>query len=216
VEAVRSRHRYAVVLPFVVLAVVLLAGGALNSIDAHARVVDDLTDKPVKDTRITHGVRSTVTDANGEFTFPAVPRTSKFAVEAQGYLRQPVATTVEEIRLKPLSVTLYTYDETKTPDDRVKNPQARDPKDPTKTLAVGNESGQIVVAPHPGKDAKVLVCGAGFAPKTVTIEGVLMQIGLTPGGTGCPPLPSPSPAPGATPSPSAPAPSPAPSPTSSP
>lgn len=207
-DAFRFRHRHAVALPFLVVALVVLAGGALNSIDVRGRVVDDLTDQPVKDTRIQHGVRAATSDANGEFSIPAVPRTSKFAVDAMGYLRQQVATTnAGEIRLKALSVTIYAYDETKTPDDRVKDPQARDPQS-SKTIATGNQSGQIIIAPHPGRDAKVMVCGPGFEPRTVTVAGVLMQVGLKPGGAGCPPLPSPSPAPGATPSPTAPAPPP--------
>jgi hypothetical protein len=213
--ALRFRHRHAIALPFVTLALVALVGGAVNSVDARARIIDDLTDKGVKDARITHGSRIATTDANGEFLLPNVPRTSKYQIDAQGYLRTSAPTTAEEVRLSSLSVTIYAFDETK---DRltgpVKNPQARDPAN-TKILAVGNESGQIIVAPHPGRNAKVLLCGEGFEPKEVTVEGVLMEVGLKAGGTGCPPLPSPSPAPGATPSPTGP-PSPSPSPTGSP
>ena len=215
---VRLRHRYLIAAPFVLMVVVMVVGGLLNTTDARARIVDDLTDKGVQDATITHGVRSAKTDANGEFLIPSVPRTSKYQVDAPGYLRTSAPAYAEEIRMKPASVTLYAYDETKTQDDRVKNPHARDQQS-TKTLATGNESGQIILAPHPGKDAKVLVCAEGFERKEITIDGVLMRVGLRPGGTGCPPLPTPSPAPGATPSPSAPAPSPtapAPSPTSSP
>jgi hypothetical protein len=215
---VTLRHRYLIAAPFAVILLATILGGLLNTTDARARIVDDMTDLGVKDATITHGVRSAKTDANGEFVITNVPRTSKYQVDALGYLRTSAPTTAEEIRLRPLSITLYAYDETKTQDDRVKNPQARDPRN-TKILATGNESGQIIVAPHPGKDAQVMLCAEGFEPKVITVQGVLMQIGLRPGGLGCPPLPSPSPAPGATPSPSGPAPSPtgpAPSPTSSP
>jgi hypothetical protein len=212
---VTFRHRYLIAFPFAVLLVVVLVGGMLNTTDARARIVDDMTDLGVKDATVTHGTRSAKTDANGEFTITNVPRTSKYQVDALGYLRTSAPTTAEEIRLRPLSVTIYAYDETKTPEDRVKNPQARDPQN-TKILSTGNESGQIIVAPHPGKDAKVLICAEKFEPKEITVQGVLMQIGLKPGTTGCPPLPSPSPGPGATPSPTRPAPSPSPSPTRSP
>jgi hypothetical protein len=116
--------------------------------------------------------------------------------------------SAEEIRMRALSVTLYAYDDTKTPDDRVKNPQARDEGN-TRIVASGNESGQIIVAPHPGKDAKLLLCADGFDRIVITVQGVLMQVGMHPGNAGCAPLPSPSPLPGV--SPSAPRPSPSPS-----
>lgn len=211
------RHRHAIALPFVALAVIALIGGVVNSVDARARVVDDLTDKGVKGAKITHGSRVATTDESGDFVLPNVPRTSKYQVDASGYLRTSAPTTAEQVRLSALSVTIYAFDEATTRlEAPVKNPQARDAKN-TKILAVGNESGQIIVAPHPGKDAKVLVCGGGFEPKEITVEGVLMEVGLKAGGTGCPPLPSPSPVPGLTPSPTGPpAPSPSPSPTRSP
>lgn len=209
------RHRYLLAGPFVVILVAALVGGIVNSTDARARIVDDLTDQGIKDATITHGSRSAKTDANGEFAIPNVPRTSQYLVEAISYLRTRAPTTAEEIRLKPLSVTFLVYDETKTPDDRVNAPRARDPQN-TRDISTGDAKGQIIYAPHPGKDAKVLICAEGFDPKEVTVVGVTMQVGLRPGGTGCPPLPSPSPAPGATPSPTAPAPSPSPSPTGAP
>jgi hypothetical protein len=205
---VTLRHRYLAAAPFLILVLVALAGGWLNTTDVHARVRDDLTDKGIKDARITHGTRTTSTDANGDFVLTNVPRTSKYQIDASGYLRTSAPMSAEEIRMRPLSLTIYAYDDTKTENDRAKNPQARDVAN-TKVVASGNESGQIIVAPHPGKDAQLLICADGFAAKTITVEGVLMQVGLHPGGTGCPPLPSPSPAPGA--SPSAPRPSASPS-----
>lgn len=221
----RLRHRHALALPFVVIVLVALVGGVVNSIDARGRVVDDLSDKPIADTRIVHGNREVRSDAQGEFVFPSVPRTSKFEVRPPaGYQLMTVPTTAEEIRLDPLSVTIYAFDEAKTlAEAPVPNPQARDAAN-TKILANGNPSGQIIVAPHPGKDAKILLCGEGFEPKEITVEGVLMQVGLKAGGTGCPPLPTPTPDPNATPTPSpsptaspaAPSPTPSPSPTGTP
>jgi hypothetical protein len=210
---VSLRHRYLVAGPFLVLVLVALVGGWINTADVHARVVDDLTDKGIKDARITHGSRVTTTDPDGAFALTNVPRTSKYQIDASGYLRTSAPMSAEEIRMRPLSVTIYAYDDTKTPDDRVKNPQARDPEN-TRIVASGNESGQIIVAPHPGKDAKLLLCADGSDRIVITVQGVLMQVGMHPGSAGCAPLPSPSPAPGA--SPSAPRPSPSASPSASP
>ena len=209
------RHRYLVATPFVLLLIVVLVGGLLNSTDVHARVVDDLTDKGIKDARITHGSRTATTDPDGAFALTNVPRTSKYQIDASGYLRTSAPMTAEEIRMRPLSVTIYAYDATKTPDDRVKNPQARDPEN-TKIIATGNESGQIIIAPHPGKDARILLCADGFDRTTITVEGVLMQVPMQPGISGCLPLPSPSPAPGASPSAPRPSASPSASPAASP
>jgi hypothetical protein len=212
---VTLRHRYLVAAPFIVLLLVVLVGGLLNTTDVHARVVDDLTDKGINGARITHGSRTTTTDTDGAFALTNVPRTSKYQIDASGYLRTSAPMSAEEIRMRALSVTIYGYDDTKTPDDRVKNPQARDEGN-TKIVASGNESGQIIIAPHPGKDAKVLLCADGFEAKVITVVGVLMQVGMHPGGQGCPPLPSPSPAPGVSPSAPRPSPSASPSPAASP
>jgi len=208
------RHRHAIALPFVLLAIVALIGGVVNSVDARGRIVDGLTEKGVKDATITHGVRVVTTDEQGEFVMENVPRMSRVRIDRSGYLRTFAPTTAEEVRLSPLSVTIYATEEGKAPPENVvPNPQARQGG---KILATGNASGQIIVAPHPGKDATVLICAGGFESKEITVEGVLMQMTLKRGGTGCPPLPTPSPAPGASPSPTAPPPSPSPSPARSP
>jgi len=208
------RHRHAIALPFVLLAIVALIGGVVNSVDARGRIVDGLTEKGVKDATITHGVRVVKTDEQGEFVMENVPRMSRVRIDRSGYLRTFAPTTAEEVRLSPLSVTIYATEEGKAPlENVVPNPQARQGG---KILATGNASGQIIVAPHPGKDATVLICAEGFESKEITVEGVLMQMTLKRGGTGCPPLPTPSPAPGASPSPTAPPPSPSPSPARSP
>lgn len=219
----RLGHRHAIALTFVVLALVVLIGGAVNSIDARGRVVDDFTDKGIKEAKVAQGTRTAVTDESGGFSLPNVPRTSTLQIDASGYLRTRAPTTIDEIRLQPLSVTIYVYDETKTKDDRLKSPEARAAEDHLKLLSAGNEGGQIIIAPHPGRSAQVWLCAAGFEPKQVTVEGVLMQVGLAPGGSGCPPIPTPTPkptpapTPGASPSPSAsPSATPAPSPSASP
>ncbi len=198
----RLRHRHALALPFVLLALATVVGGLANGVDARARVVDDLTDDPVKDAVVHMGERVAVTDAKGEFTLPAVPRTANLVVDAQGYARQKVPTTIDEVRESPLSLTLYAYDGTKTETDRIKSPQARDQQN-SKVLAQGNDGGQIVLVPHPGRDAKILLCADGFDAKLITAHGVLQQIPLQPGSNGCAPLPTAAPAPPASGSPGA-------------
>lgn len=210
--------RWWVAAPFLLLVVVTVAGGWLNTTDARGRIVDDLTERAVKGATVASGTRSVTTGEDGVYTIPTVPKTAKVQIDALGYLRTSVSTTREgDVRLTPLSVTIYASDGTKTENDRIPDPQARD-ADNTKLLATGNESGQIVIAPHPGKNAQVLLCAAGFSPKRITVEGVLMQVGLEPGPP-CAPLPTPAPTPAPTPSPQASptqAPSPAPSATPSP
>jgi len=217
---VTLRSRYLVILPFAILLLATLVGGVINSVDARGRVVDDITGKGIPDATITHGIRTAQTDADGGYVITALPRTSIMQIDKLGYFRMRASTTQTEVRLTPTAVTIYAYDATKTEADRIPLPQARDVEN-TKIIANGNESGQIVVAPHPGKDAKLKICAEGFEPKDITVEGVLMQIGLQPGGTGCPPLPnatptptgSPEGSPAATPSPE---PTPTPAPTSTP
>ena len=147
-----------------------------------------------------------------------------------GYQLTTVATTVDEIRLNPLSLTICAFDEAKTRQEGpIPNPQAR-PLDNSKILATGNASGQITVIPHPGTDeggnlSRIVICGEGFEPKEIGVEGVLLEVGLKAGGTGCPPLPTQTPDPNATPRPSpsptseaspTPSPAPTPSPTATP
>lgn len=224
------RHRHLLAAPFVVILLLTLVGGLANSMDARGRVVDDLTDEPIPGTRLVHGPRQVTSDERGEYVFPNVPRTSKLEVRPpSGYGLTSVLTTVEEIRLDPLTLTIYAFDEAKDLETGpAKNPQAR-PLANDKILATGDEFGQIIIAPHPatdqgGSQRRILVCGEGFEAKEVDVKGVVMRVPLKAGGTGCPPLPTPTPDPNATPSPSptaspadaTPAPAPTPSPTGTP
>jgi len=203
------------VLPIVVLFVATVIGGWLNTIDLRGRVVDDFTDKGIINASVTHGSRVVGTDVNGSFEFPNLPRQSKMRVDANAYLRTSVPTTQDEIRMTPTSWTAIIV-EAGSPDKHI---QKADIRQGDKVLATSSEAVNTIVSPHPGRDAKVLVCAEGYQSKEVTVTGVLQTVELTPGGSGCPPLPSPSPtaSPVPTASPSGPpAPSPSPSPSSSP
>ena len=204
-------------LPIAVLALATVVGGWLNGVDMHGRVLDDFTNEPVGTAgvaRITHGGRSVTADpSTGTFTFPGIPRESKVAVDAAGYLRTGVPPTLEEIRLAPLSFTIQ-VNEAGSPD---KHLAKADIRQGTTSLGTTNDGGNQVLSPYPGKDAKLLICATGYDQKEVTIHGVVGTFELTPGTNACPPLPTPTPSPSPSASPSAsPSVTPTPSPTASP
>jgi hypothetical protein len=203
----------------VLLGLATLIGGWLNGVDMRGHVIDDTTSDPVGTAgpaRIIHGSRSMTADpSTGTFTFPNLPRESRVAVDAPGYLRTGVPTTQEEIRLAPLSFTVY-VNEAGNPDKHIAKAEIRQGD---KLLNVTNESGNVVLSPYPGKDAKLLICAKGYDQKEITIRGVIGTFELTPGTNECAPLPTPTPSP--SPSPSAspganPSAIPTPSPTASP
>ena len=184
-------------LPILIGIIVTVLGGWVNTVDLRGRVVDDFSDKGIINAALTHGQRVVSTDVNGEFEFPGLPRQSKMRVDANAYLRTNVPTTQEEIRMTPTSWTVQVV-EAGTTDKFIKNADIRQGDT---VLASTKEAVNAVVAPHPGKNAKVMICAEGYQQKDVTVAGVLQIVELTPGSPGCPPLPSPSPTP--TPRPSA-------------
>ena len=211
------RHRYAAVLPILVLFLATVLGGWANTVDLRGRVIDDFTDKGIINASLTHGQRVVGTDVNGNFEFLNLPRQSKMQVDANAYLRTGVPTTQEEIRMKPTSWTVL-IKELGSPEKSI---QKADIRQGTTVLATSSEAVNTVVFPHPGKGAKVLICAEGYQSQDVDVVGVLQTVELAPGGTGCPPLPSPSPSASPSGSPSAspgasPSPSPSPTPSGSP
>jgi hypothetical protein len=213
-----ARHRVVSLVPILLIGLATLVGGWLNGVDMRGHVVDDLTSESIGTAgaaRITHGARTVTADpSTGTFVFPGLPRESRVAVDAPGYLRQGVPTTQEEIRLAPLSFTIQ-VNEAGNPDKHIANADIRQG---TTSLATTNPSGNQVISPYPGKDAKLLICADGYDQKEVTTHGVVGTFELTPGTNACAPLPTPtpSPSPSAAPSDSTPSASPSPSPTTSP
>ncbi|MDQ2911877.1 MAG: hypothetical protein M3T56_01310 [Chloroflexota bacterium] len=216
-----ARHRLIALVPFVVLVLVALVGGWLNGVDMRGVVLDDFTSDPIGTAgraKIVHGARSVTADpSTGTFTFPDLPRESKVSVDAPGYLRTNVPVTQEEIRMQPATFTIQ-VNEAGNPDKHIAKADIRQG---TTSLGVTNDGGNQVLSPYPGRDAKVLICAAGYDQKEVTIRGVAGTFELTPGGNACPPLPTPTPPPSPSASPSAspgasPSASPTPSPTASP
>jgi hypothetical protein len=216
-----ARHRVVSLAPIVLLGLATLIGGWLNGIDMRGHVVDDSTSDPVGiagAARIIHGSRSMTADpSTGVFTFPNLPRESRVSVDAPGYLRTGVPTTQEEVRLSPLSFTIQ-VNEAGDPNKHIGKAEIRQG---TTLLRVTNDSGNIVISPYPGLDAKLLICATGYDQKEITIRGVIGTFELTPGKNECPPLPTPTPSPSPSASPGAspgasPSPSVSPSPTASP
>jgi hypothetical protein len=199
------------VLPIAVLFLATVLLGWVNTVDLRGRVVDDFTDTGIINASLTHGSRVVGTDVNGNFEFPNLPRQSKMQVDANAYLRTGVPTTQEEIRMKPTSWTVL-IKEAGNPEKSI---QKADVRQGTTVLITSGEAVNTVVFPHPGKGAKVLICAEGYQSKDVDVVGVLQTVELSPGGTGCPPLPSPSPSPSPSPT-GSPAPTPSPSPSPSP
>lgn len=181
----------------------------MNTIDLRGRVVDDFTDQGIINASLTHGQRVVGTDVSGSFEFPALPRQSKLRVDANAYLRTNVPTTQEEIRMTPTSWTVIII-EAGSPDKHIQKAAIRQG---TTVLATSGEAVNTIVAPHPGKNAKAMVCADGYQQKDVDVTGVLQTVELSPGGPGCAPLPTPSPSPSPSPSASG---SPAASPSASP
>ena len=194
------RHRYALALPFLVLALVAIVGGILNGVTALGRLVDDFTEEPVKDGELSLGRRSTRSLEDGSFVLEGVPRTSSLRVNAGGYRVTSAPAVVGDVRLSPLSVTVQVNVEGTSPAEGVPSAQLRQE---TRVLGTANTSGNTVIAPHPGRDAKLLICAKGFRSQEYTVRGVTLIATLVRDASGdCPPLPTPTPDPNATPSPS--------------
>src|SRR5688572_28222521 len=99
-----TRHRYALVLPFVAFVLVALVGGIVNGTTARGRLLDGFTDEGVKDGQLSLGLRTTWSGADGSYVFENIPRTASIRVDAGGYLRTSAPAAGGDVRLSPLSV----------------------------------------------------------------------------------------------------------------
>ena len=195
-------YRLASLFPIALILLATLIGGWLNGVDMRGQVLDDFSSDPIGTSgpaTITHGQRTVTADpSSGTFVFPGLPRESKVAVDAPGYLRTSVPVTQEEIRMSPLSFTIQ-VNEAGNADKHVAKAEIRQG---TTALGTTNDGGNTVISPYPGKDAKLLLCAEGYDQKEVTIHGVTGTFELTPGTNACPPLPTPTPSPSPSPGPS--------------
>ena len=195
-----QRHRYALVLPFILLALVMLVGGLANGVTAAGRLIDDYTSDPVKDGELTMGRRKAWSAEDGTFVMESVPRTTSIRVDAGGYFRTHAPPEGGDVRLAPNSITVQVNVEGAEPVVGVPAAQIRQE---TRVLATANSTGGANVAPHPGRNAKVTICAKGYRTKEVTVSGVTLVVTLPRDETGdCAPLPTPTPNPNVTPIPS--------------
>ena len=210
-------HRYALLSPFALIALVMLLGGALNRVDAHGRVIDDTTNEPIAGVAIVYGSRSTQSGDDGTYVMENLPRGARLTTTHKYYGRNEVAADAPELRLVPLTITFEVHDAASG--KGVDTPEARQPDDVQ--VGKGTVSGEMVVAPYPNRNVPLLICAKNYQSTRVTAKGNLMNVDLTfAEGQTCPPLktPAPTPAPSITPVPSgsaAPSPGASPSPTPS-
>lgn len=180
----------------------MVVGGLINSVDAHGRVVDDTDNTPVTGIAVYYGSRVVIADANGYYAMTALPRDAQLVAQKAGYSRSRATPLSTELRLVPLTITFEVKDE--ITGKGIDTPEARQPADIR--IGQGSASGEMVVGPYPARDRAVIICAKGYESKEVTAHGVLMDVTLKPGGSGCPPLPSsppPAQVPSASPSPTA-------------
>jgi len=208
------RHRYGLALPFVVLFGVTLIGGQLNTVDARGVVIDSSTQQPVAGVSITYGAnRGTVSDDQGRYLIPNLPRDAHLKTSKPGYPPVVVAATDSQINLTPGTLTLQVNEEGTT-DTRVSGVEVRQ-GDKLLTKCAADPCGQLVIDLTTTNivGQKALVCAPNHDSKEIDLKGVTLITTLTKHeGVNCPPLPTPSPAP--TPLPTATSsPSPAPTPT---
>lgn len=197
--------------PFFLMLVVVLAGGALNTVEATGTTIDASTDQPVPNAGVSLGNRSTTSGADGAFDLGPAPRTAALKVQAPGYAPTTVPTEAGEVRLQPATFTLQVWEAKTTPPKGVRNPEVRLA---TKVVGTGGPTGSVVVVPYPAVGAQLLVCAPGFDVLGVEARGISKEVFMTRGDDECPPLASPTPVPTVGPSvtPSGPAPTPSPTP----
>lgn len=196
-------RRYAPFTTFALVVLVTLIGGRINSVDARGRVLDDTDDSPVGGIAVRYGSRVVIADADGHYAMDGLPRGARVTAQKPGYSRSSASAESSVLRLLPLTLTFEVKDA--ATGKGIEMPEARQPAQVR--LGQGSASGEMVVGPYPQRDRPVLICAKGYESKEVLAKGVLMEVSLSPGGEGCPPLPSspppaqhtPSPSPGASP-----------------
>jgi hypothetical protein len=211
------RHRCFLAVPFLFLVFGTLIGGQLNTIDARGVVIDTSTRLPVAGVSITYGAnRGAVSDDEGRYVIPNLPRDAHLKTTKPGYPPVVVAATDSQINLTPGSLSLQVNEEGTT-DTRVPGIEVRQ-GDKVLTKCDSDPCGQLVIDLTTNNivGQKALLCAPNHDSKEIDLKGVTLVTTLTKHeGVNCPPLPTPSPSP--TPLPTAsPSASPTPSPTASP
>src|SRR5438477_11011035 len=103
------RHRYLVLVPFALLFLGTFVGGQLNRVDADGIVVDTSTGLVVPGVSITFGKsfpKGSVSDEQGHYFIPDLPRDAKLVTRMPGYQPANPPATVSKIELLPGTLTL--------------------------------------------------------------------------------------------------------------
>src|SRR4029077_7553077 len=176
-------HRYALVVPFALILLVMLLGGVVNRVDAHGRIIDDTTNSGVPDVAVTYGSRATVTDADGRYEIDNLPRGATLTTEHKYYGRNPVSAEAPELRLVPLTITYEVHDA--ATGKGVDTPEARQPADVQ--VGKGTTTGEMVLAPYPARDVPLLICAKDYQSIQVQPKGNLQTVDLqSAAGQSCP------------------------------
>ena len=177
-------------LPVILVALVMVAGGLVNSETAHGVIVADANGLPIAPRDVFYGARHYAVGEDGVFDAPNLPRGAKVTVIGQGFARADVPASTTEVRLVAAIITFNVADgDTGEP---VKNPEARVGD---KVVGKGTDAGIMVVAPAPAKGETILICAPGYEPTSTETGLPNTGIRLKKGATGCPVPGAPSPSP---------------------
>ena len=189
------RHRNLLALPFAVLFAVTLIGGQLNTVDAEGVVIDSSTQEPVAGVSISYSAnRGAVSDTQGRYLIPNLPRDAHLRTKMNGYPPVTVAATDKQINLTPGSLSLQVNEEGTT-DTRVPGIEVRQ-GDKVLTKCAADPCGQLVIDLTTNNivGQKALLCAPNHDSKDIELKGVTLITTLTRHeGVNCPSLPTPSP-----------------------
>jgi len=198
-------HRYLVIVPFVLMLLVTLVGGQVNRVDADGVVIDTSTGLPVPSVSVTYGKsfpRGSVTDEQGHYFIPNLPRDATLTTRINGYPPVSAPATASKIEVTPGTLSVQVNEEGTT-DTRVPKVEIRQ-GDKVLTKCNVDPCGQLVVTVLDIVGQKALICAPDHDSKEIELKGVTLVTTLAKHeGAGCPALPSPSPAPSPSRSPSA-------------
>jgi len=197
-------HRSVILAPFALLFLVTLVGGQVNRVDADGIVVDTSTSLPVPGVSVTYGKsfpKGSVTDEQGHYFIPNLPRDANLGTRMAGYQPASAPATAAKIEVTPGTLTVQVNEEGTT-DTRVPKIEIRQ-GDKVLTKCTADPCGQLVVTVIDIVGQKALICAPDHDSKEIELKGVTLVTTLTKHeGAGCPALPSPSPAPSPSRSPS--------------
>jgi len=107
-------HRSVILAPFALLFLVTLVGGQVNRVDADGIVVDTSTSLPVPGVSVTYGKsfpKGSVTDEQGHYFIPNLPRDANLGTRMAGYQPASAPATAAKIEVTPGTLTRHHADQ---------------------------------------------------------------------------------------------------------